>query len=218
MYRVEGDRIEQRFPALDGAERLALGLALGRTLAAIHAPRFDQSGFFNDELEIATPLPEGCAGLLDVVEMLLEAPEVTDRFGPTRCSALRGHVAARAGALDLWPDSACLAHGDFGFSNILIAGSGEGIKVTAVLDWEFAMAATPMLDFGNLIRPPGGDDPDFMAGLEQGYRDVDPTLPEDWAELARAVDLLAWIDFAGRPDAPDDLLDHARMMIDRITA
>jgi aminoglycoside phosphotransferase (APT) family kinase protein len=217
MYRVEGDRIEQRFSALDRSERLALGLELGRILAAVHAHRFDQSGFFNDALEVATPLSGGSAGLLDVVDMLLEQPDVTDRLGTARCSTLRGHVAAHAGALDAWPDSASLAHGDFGFSNILIAGAGEGLKVTAVLDWEFAMAATPLLDFGNLIRPPGGDDPDFMTGLEQGYREVDPTLPEDWTDLARTMDLLAWIDFAGRPDAPEDLLEHARMMIDRIT-
>ncbi len=28
--------------------------------------------------------------------------------------------------------------------------------------------------------------------------------------------LMAWVDFAGRPDAGEDLLDHARTMIDRV--
>jgi len=67
-----------------------------------------------------------------------------------------------------------------------------------------------------LIRPPAGDDAAFLQSVAQGYRSVDPDLPDDWVDLARAVDLTAWVEFVGRPDAPDDLLDHARFMIDSI--
>jgi len=218
MHKIPGRRIEERFASLDGREREVLGQTLGRILASLHAVRFEQAGFLDDDLKVITPLPGGGRGLLDAAGALLATGEAATRLDETRSGAIRAHLAGRSERFDHWPGSACLVHGDFGLSNILIDGNGDGLSVTGVLDWEFAMAATPFLDLGNLIRPPAGDDARFMAGLERGYRATDPGLPDDWADLARAVDLLAWVDFAGRPDTPDDLLNHARAMIDRITA
>lgn len=218
MKFVEGQTIEARFHALDATERCVLGHSLGSTLAAIHAKAYESAGFLNEELQVATPLPKGGQGLCSVLDWLLEENDASDRLGTDRCEALRRHMAQRVERLNAWPPLPRLVHGDFGFSNILITGEGSDVTVAAVLDWEFALAATPLLDLGNLIRPPAGDDPAFLDSIAQGYRVIDPDLPEDWVDLARAVDLTAWVDFAGRPDAPQDLLDHARSMIDRIVA
>ena len=216
MAFVEGQTIEARFHKLDATERRALGHSLGSTLASIHAKTYESAGFLNEGLQIATPLPNGGQGLCSVLDWLLDENDAADRLGPDRCVALRSHMAQRIPRFDAWPPLSRLVHGDYGFSNILITGEGSEVSVAAVLDWEFALAATPLLDLGNLIRPPAGKDLEFLASVAQGYRSVDPDLPDDWVDLARAVDLTAWVDFAGRPDAPADLLDHARSMIDSI--
>lgn len=216
MAFVEGQTIEARFQMLDASERMALGHSLGSTLAAIHAKTYESAGFLNEDLQVATPLPNGGQGLCSVLDWLLDENDASLRLGPDRCAALREHMAQRIAKFDAWPPLPRLVHGDFGFSNILITGEGSDVRVAAVLDWEFALAATPLLDLGNLIRPPAGEDAGFVDALAQGYRSVEPGLPQDWVDLSRAVDLTAWVDFAGRPDAPEDLLDHARSMIDRI--
>jgi aminoglycoside phosphotransferase (APT) family kinase protein len=217
MKYVEGVAVEARFAALDNLERAALGRSLGATLAAIHAHYYEAPGFLDATLNVATPLGAGGRGLLAALDWLIEQGPAQQRLGERRCLALRRHLTQRTDRFDAWPALPRLVHGDFGFSNILIAGEGADVAVAAVLDWEFALAATPLLDLGNLIRPPGGEDGRFLGAIAVGYRGIDPTLPDDWIDLARAVDLLAWVDFAGREDAPDDLLDHTRSMIDGIT-
>jgi hypothetical protein len=74
------------------------------------------------------------------------------------------------------------------------------------------------MDLGNATRPPAGDDPAWRDGLASGYRAAGGCLPEDWAALARLVDLTSWLDFAGRPDAGPELLADCCRMIDRAIA
>lgn len=213
---VEGVALERIFGRLDREARHAAGRAAGHVLAAIHANRMPCAGFLDGRLAVVAPLPEGPGSTGRVLDLLLDSGAARARLGDPRCAAMTHHLARHAPAIAAWPGDARLVHADFGASNILM--SGDGAAVAAVLDWEFALAASPLLDLGNLIRPAQGDADDFVAGVAEGYREVDPSLPGDWAGLARAVDLLAWAEFAGRESPPADLVAHACHMVDRIVA
>jgi aminoglycoside phosphotransferase (APT) family kinase protein len=88
---------------------------------------------------------------------------------------------------------------DFGGSNILINIDERGAHVTAVIDWEFALSGSPMLDLGNLLRPPLGKLPGFEDSVARGYRSAGAVLPDDWHRLTLYHGLADWASFLGRP-------------------
>jgi aminoglycoside phosphotransferase (APT) family kinase protein len=86
-------------------------------------------------------------------------------------------------------------------------------RVAAVLDWEFALSATPAFDIGNLLRPPFGEHPTFVAGFAHGYRVAGGELPDDWQRVARIADLFAWVDLLGQRSEDPALTTDARRII-----
>jgi aminoglycoside phosphotransferase (APT) family kinase protein len=90
------------------------------------------------------------------------------------------------------------------------------LRVTAVLDWEFAFSGSPFFDLGNLLRPPLGDRPGLAAAVAAGYRRAGGQLPEDWRRMSELVDLMAWADFLNRPTTGEDLIRDAHAMITRL--
>ncbi len=85
--------------------------------------------------------------------------------------------------------------------------------VAAVLDWEFALSATPAFDFANLLRPPLGMRAGFAAALARGYRRAGGVLPADWQRIAQVADLFAWADLLGRRPFDAALAADARRVI-----
>ncbi|EKV29587.1 aminoglycoside phosphotransferase [Caenispirillum salinarum AK4] len=188
---------------------------IGRVLAGIHnALSFERSGFLGPDMTVVHPVPLDGAGLLAFLEGIFADGPAADRLGPTLTAALVACVQREGSALAEWCGAPCLVHSDYNPWNLLCTGAGE---VSAVLDWEFAHAGTPATDFGNLLRPPFGDDPAFAELLASGYVEAGGWLPEKWRRLAQLADLFAWADFLRRPDLPEIVLQDTRTMIARIT-
>ncbi|WP_374444064.1 phosphotransferase [Stella sp.] len=206
---MPGERLEQLLPRLDAPARAALGRAVGTVLASVHAIAFDRSGFFGADLGIGSSLPGGAEGLVGFLRRcLLEGPGGA-RLGAADTRAALAFAAAEGDRLAAGVGRAGLVHGDFNGSNILVADG----RVTALLDWEFAFAGSPAFDFGNLLRPPAGLCPAFVAGLAEGYAGAGGLLPPDWRRLAAIADLYSWADFLARPDAGDALARDAAAAI-----
>lgn len=188
---------------------------IGRVLAGIHgALSFEQSGFLGPDLTVVHPVPLDGAGLLAFLEDIFASGPAADRLGPNLTAALFDCVQHEGAALAEWCRAPCLVHSDFNPWNLLCTKAGE---VSAVLDWEFAHAGTPATDFGNLVRPPFGDNPAFVEAVVAGYVEAGGWLPEEWRRLAEVADLFAWADFLRRPSLPDVVLQDTRTMIARIT-
>ena len=212
---IDGVTLDSVLPALEQTELDALGETLGRLLATIHGEHFAQSGFLGGDLNVVDTFTSGGEGLIAFCAQHMADKLVTGRLGKDRCRDLMAFVERRAYRLNQWQGPPCLTHADFGGSNILVKRTDGGVDVTAILDWEFAFAGSPFFDLGNLTRPPLDGRPSFLASLEQGYRTIDSSLPDDWQALSRLVDLTAWIDFAGRPAVSQAVLDDAVATIDR---
>ncbi len=192
MEWIEGFRLEVVAPTLPADKMVALGHSVGATLAGIHSITFPQAGFLDADLKIATPISVGKEGLVGFLrQCLLEGPGGT-RLGANLMQAVLAFAESKGSLLDAWTGAPSLTHGDFGGSNIQVGEQADSWEVAAVLDWEFAFSGSPFFDFGNLLRAPLGDLPDFARAVETGYRSAGGILPADWRQMGRLADLTAW--------------------------
>ena len=183
----------------------AAGESVGGALAAIHGFTFDIAGFFDGDLKI-TPFPGGSSNAAFLETCFRGIAR--DRIGSELADRVLTFARRNEHRAEVWNVPPRLTHFDFGPTNILVRGDGT---VAGIVDWEFAAAASPAPDFGNLLRPPLGHRPGFAEAVEKGYRDAGGTLPADWRELLRLADLGAWAEFMTRADASEQLVEDARV-------
>jgi Ser/Thr protein kinase RdoA (MazF antagonist) len=95
-----------------------------------------------------------------------------------------------------------LVHSDFNPKNLLASRRDGAWVITAVLDWEFALSSTPLIDIGNMLRFQHELPPSFSAGFTAGFADAGGDLPDNWIQVSQTLDLFALADFLTRP--PDN--------------
>jgi aminoglycoside phosphotransferase (APT) family kinase protein len=210
---IDGQRLDEAARELDDSALLPLGRSIGGALAAIHAVRFDRSGFFDGSMAVAEPVDAGGAGLIGFLRHVLVDGPGGERLGRDLAGRLVAFAGREAGLLDHWPGPPCLTHSDFGGTNILVRPEASGWAVAAVLDWEFAFAGNPFFDFGNLLRPPLGPRPGFADAVAAGYRAAGGDLPAGWRRMAALADLFSWAEFLTRPTVSDAVVATARHRI-----
>jgi aminoglycoside phosphotransferase (APT) family kinase protein len=189
-------------------EQLATaGRDIGQALAAIHSFTFPQAGFLDGDLKI-TPFPGGAsnAGFLETMFAGLAG----ERLGRDFAAEVIAYAKANEHRAATWNEPPRLTHFDFGSSNILVR---EDFSLAGIVDWEFAAAASPAPDFGNLLRPPLGHSTAFVEELETAYREAGGALPEDWRALTRLADMGAWAEFLSRPNISEALIEDARQTL-----
>lgn len=184
-----GDLAVARLGADGDTDGLArLGASLGRVAGALAGmPMLRPGPFVDADLSLGR-FPDG--GLADWVDLhLVEWPE------PDRARLRR--VADDAQDLLDTVGRACLVHSDLNPKNVLVdPGTGD---VAAVLDWEFAHAGHPWTDVGNLVR--FERHPAYVAAVLSAWTDLRGGSVADLLEGARAADLWALVDLAGRAGA-----------------
>jgi aminoglycoside phosphotransferase (APT) family kinase protein len=191
LEALPGDRLDVVLPAADEPLRRRLGEAVAGVLVLLATERMPRAGMLVDPSLEPTPFPPGAGDQSGFLEAHLGAPWFTglaaaDRSG-LRAVARQARAAAATSRI-------ALVHGDFNPKNLLVDPATGG--VTGVLDWEFAYAGAPLADLGNLLR--FEQDPVFAGAVTGAYADRAPDVPDDWLEIARALDLYALIDLAAR--------------------
>lgn len=217
---IEGFELQAMFASLAANFVTDLGHAIGRMLAAMHSFTFDKFGFLDADLNVQGPIDFDKKGLLAYLNLcLIEGPGGA-RIGPQLTSALLDFAAREGDILSDWLKQPCLVHGDFNGSNILIRKSpgGAAWDIAAVIDWEYALSATPALDFGNLLRPPLDDNGDFVAALARGYREGGGMLPAQWERIARLADMFSFADILSRPATNEVVVEDAKAVIRKLIA
>lgn len=210
---VDGERLDHACRDADPARLRALGAAVGDVLADVHAIRFDRAGFFTSDLRVPEALDLGRTGLLHFMHQCLRVGPGGERLGNALTDRLFALVEREGDRLDGWLGDPRLTHADCNPSNILLRQTAGAWQVAAMLDWEFALSATPALDVGNLLRLPLGGHAAFVEGLAAGYRGAGGMLPPDWQAIARMADLFAWSDLLGQRDADAAVAEDARQAI-----
>ena len=204
---VEGETLQSMAERAGESELSAAGESVGSVLAAIHAFTFEQAGFLDGDLKV-TPFAGGFSSVAYLQSCF--SGIAGERIGRELAEGVIAFARKNEGRSDAWNNPPRLTHFDFGGTNILMRNDGT---VAGVVDWEYAAAASPAADFGNLLRPPLGAMPAFVRGVEQGYHRGGGMLPDDWRALTRIADLGAWAEFMTRSNVSEQLIEDARTML-----
>lgn len=184
----------------------------GRLLPRLARHRFEKSGVLSPELSV-TQGPFTDAPLTAVVEHFVASPLFRERTDTSLRRRLNEFLRATEPLHDVAGDAVSLVHGDFNSPNIFVREEGGRWAVAAVLDWEFAFAASMLCDVGNMLRyeRPGQSryEPHFSRGLEAGGW----TSPDHWFLRARLADLPALCELLTRDDVPDPIVAELRELV-----
>lgn len=210
---VPGDRVLAGGAAEDSA---ALGRAMGTALAAVHAVTFPAPGFLGPGLTVSGGSP--ATGLGEYVARELPAGNAAAAFDPAELAALTALANRQAPLVERVSAQSHLVHGDYNPKNVLAERHGDGWRLTAVLDWEFALVATPLFDVGNVLRFAPDRPPGFEEGFVTGYTEAGGVLPDGWREISRAVDLFALVQFLTHPPEHRYFQKSVRLLRSRLSA
>jgi aminoglycoside phosphotransferase (APT) family kinase protein len=177
----------------------------GRLLPRLARHRFPRSGQFSRDLTV-TDGPFADASVEEVVEHFARSPLFRLRVDSSLLASVLAFARSTEGLLRQATSGPSLVHGDFNSPNILVREDRGTWRVAAILDWEFAFAASMLCDVGNMLRyeRPGESryEPHFSRGLLDGGWDA----PDDWFLCARLADLPALCELLGRDDVPDAIV------------
>jgi aminoglycoside phosphotransferase (APT) family kinase protein len=198
---IDGVRMETVLDGSTPARIDALGADAGRMLARIHSVTFEQSGFLDGSLNVATVLAVDPDFLVNYLRgSFIEGGGA--RFVSRELAEATIAFVKRNAHLK-WDGPPRLTHCDYNGSNILVRGD----EIAGVIDWEFAFAGPPSIDFGNLMR--NHPDARFQDAVAEGYVAAGGQLPRDWRKHARISDLTSWAEFLHRPEVDPVLVQDA---------
>jgi aminoglycoside phosphotransferase (APT) family kinase protein len=151
---------------------------------------------------------------VDLIERFLTTPLAVERV-PAEMRRRVIQLALRwQPRLDEAAGPDCLVHADYNSANVFVKQTDEGWRVSALLDWEFAIDASPYVDIGNFLRYHRLDrpryEPAFSAGLGAGGLE----LPPDWLMIARVMDLPALCELLGREDVPAGVVAELILLVE----
>ncbi|WGL51193.1 phosphotransferase [Nocardioides sp. BP30] len=186
---VVATRADLVLPELDPSRLADAGERLGRIAGTLAGMPQTRAGRFVDaELRVA-PFESEAADLPAWVETHAASLD----WDAGTLDRLRT-LALRAQDLLDGVGRTSLVHGDLNPKNVLLEPAS--LEVAAVLDWEFAHAGSPYADLGNLLR--FDRRAAWVEGVLAGYLAVRGGERDATLDLARAADLVALVELAGR--------------------
>jgi aminoglycoside phosphotransferase (APT) family kinase protein len=206
MRYVEGISFrELKRSGVRAAVAQAAGSA-GETLAAIGRAGFAKSGWLAPGPTVAAPLLEGADPMPRFIDLCLGAANLRRRMPAGLRDRTQAFVWLRAPQFAGLEEQARLVHGDFNKRNLLVRQTAGKWSVAAVLDWEFAISGSPLADLGTFLRYERKAGSQVEPHFSTAYAQAGGTLPRDWPELTRWIDLLAVCDSLTHDHLPDTVV------------
>lgn len=205
---LPGERGDLVLPRLDDAQQAILGREVGALVAALGAmPQLRAGPFVDGDLRIGTF--GGAEGLDDWVR--LHEPALAHWGDDDRA----GLLAVAEEAQELLDSVArhCLVHSDLNPKNLLV--DPTTLRITGLVDWEFAHAGHPFTDLGNVLR--FDRQPAYVEAVLAAYAERHDTEPTQALHLARAADLWALVDLAARR-GQNPVTDQAEHLLRAVAA
>lgn len=192
---LEDSRLQNQWPSI--------AAACGAALAKIHTLQMPACGFFDERLEVEEALAGAGTGILDYIEQCCAHSRVSARLA-SLAADIRAHVCKHEQRFHSLDQTITLVHSDYNTKNMLAARDTTGAwKITAVLDWEFAFAGSPMMDLGNFLRFEHERPEAVAAAFVDSYeRERGAPLHPEWRIDARLMDLASMLSFLTREMLP----------------
>jgi hypothetical protein len=181
-------------------------------LAGLTAYQFPATGILTPALTVDASAFESPITTASLVEHFGRSPTFLRRVG----KPLRDRLIHAARSVDEAAGTqATLVHGDFNARNLLVHEARGRWSVAAILDWEYAVAASPLCDIGNFLRYERIASPRFEPAFSRGCRDGGLALPDDWWHATRIADLPALCELLTRESVPAAVVSE---LIELVTA
>ena len=193
---IDGDSPIDILERATAQQALDLARELGSTLARISGlSRFEDHGLLDERLDYRRRFSSHQASFVDFVDWSLEEGRTGERLGAELSAKLRCYAHDNARRLHVLEGECGLVHGDYKLSNILVRRESDSFRVCAVLDWEFAMAGSPLFDMAIMLRHARRWPQGFAEGFADGFVDEGGFLPPDWRQLSELLDVMNWCGF-----------------------
>jgi aminoglycoside phosphotransferase (APT) family kinase protein len=201
MSFSEGQLLSKMADILTPTQINSISLGLGEIASAIHSIKFSDYGFLNEEFCTTGGCQDYKTWTLGYLQDCLTNRRMIDRLGQRNHNLLTTFVGENSHLLEE-PTAPVLCHGDFNQKNILVqkkSNNGD-YAISAILDWEYALAGCPMMDTGNLFRfldLTSSVSPEYFC---KGYKSSGGQLANNWLDQSRFTDLLALCTFLTSPE------------------
>jgi Ser/Thr protein kinase RdoA (MazF antagonist) len=180
----------------------------GRLLARLARHRFPESGLLSATLDVDTSFMDGPITTTTLVERFVSAAPFERRFDRDARERIVRFAREREDRLAELAGEASLVHGDFNSPNVFAHEVNGRWRVAAILDWEFALAASPYCDIGNFLRYHRRARPRYEPHFSRGLVDGGMVLPNDWLAVARLVDMPAMCELLARETIPEVVVEE----------
>ena len=206
--------MEYTFPKFLKEHQESLSYELGKSLASIHAFKFQNAGLFGEGIKIAKPFDVGSSPYFEeAYSVLSNGKYARRRLGDQLSDDMLLFMQDNQDFFPRVEKNICLTHSDFKPVNLLY-NAGK----IFVLDWEFAHAGIGILDFAILLRH-RDQFPLNLDVLTKGYTDFGGNLPKEWMRSALITDFVNIIQMIDappeRPQLFQQLKNAAKTTIDR---
>jgi fructokinase len=185
----------------------------GEVLAAIGCITFSKPGWLAPGPTVTEPLLEGEDSVPRFIDLCLASENLQQRMPLALRSRIHAFVWSYAPRLQLLNDETRLVHGDFGKRNLLVGQRDGCWSVIAVLDWEFAVSGSPLADIGHFLRYEPASNFLIEPHFSSGYLKTGGTLPEDWRDVTRIIDLAALCESLTHDQLPDPVVTELLELI-----
>ncbi|HEX6650469.1 MAG TPA: aminoglycoside phosphotransferase family protein [Pyrinomonadaceae bacterium] len=183
--------------------------SVGQTLASIGKHQFQKSGRLQvegeNELTVGEAYIKGPDPIPRLLDQFLESACLQRRLDGPLQQKLHDFIWSWAAQLRTLDHQCHLVHGDFGNRNILVDRVSGRWQVVAVLDWEFALSESPLLDVGHFLRYEKRDTPLREPYFSRAFVEYGGSLPDNWRRISQVVDLTALVECMTHEQLPDEV-------------
>ncbi len=213
MRYVEGITFRELKHSGNPEEIAEAAFSIGETLAGIGRFKFPKSGWLAPGPTVTKPLLEGIDASPRFVDLCLASTNLQRRMNEGLRDRVHSLVWSRAASFAAVDFETSLVHGDLGKHNLMVGRDLGRWRVAAVLDWEFAVSGSPLIDLGHFLRYERAARPFAEPHFSQGYRHAGGTPPDDWRGMARVVDMTALVESLTHEQLPDEIVEELLELI-----
>lgn len=200
---VQGNPLDEVLASPQLVDADGLGAAVGEVLHRIHGRGFQSEGDLGRDLrvipwgELFPWFDSAKPAHPQFMRHFLYQDACVERLGSALVEQLWARLQQGSESMRGDPLPTVLVHSDFNPKNLLVERQHENWRVSAVLDWEFALAGDPLMDVGNMLRHRDEMPKAFVHGFIEAYEARGYWLPADWLALSQFVDLCSSIECLG---------------------
>jgi len=183
--------------------------SVGKTLAHIGEFQFSKPGRLlaepETDLMVGDEYGEGPDPIPCLLDTFLQSEHLQRRLDASFRRKLHDFIWSWSAELRALTIERHLVHSDFGNRNILVDCVNRRWQVVAVLDWEFALSGSPLLDVGHFLRYERDDRSLREPFCSRAFVEYGGILPAAWRRLSQVVDLTGLVHCLTHDQLPDDV-------------